>query len=87
MKLKEGFKAVKIGKDSFIVNVCTDTVDLRTAIYLNPTAQVLFGALAEECSEEELTELLLGTYDVSREQAEQDIRAFITNLREKDMLN
>ncbi len=87
MKLKKGFKAVSIGKDRFIIEVGVSTVDLRSAMLLNPAAELLFTALFEERSEKELADILLSSYDVDAETARRDVSAFILKLKERDMLD
>ncbi len=86
MKLKSGFKIANIENDKLVIEVGGDTVDLRTALQLNPTAQLLFEALAEECDEEGLVNILLATYDVDEAAAKRDVSAFILQMKEKDML-
>ena len=87
MKLKQGFKAVSIGEDRFIIEVGGDTVDLRSAMLLNSVSELLFSSLCEECDEEELVKLLLSVYDVEEENAKRDVSNFILKLKERDMLD
>lgn len=87
MKLKQGFKAVSIGEDRFIIEVGGDTVDLRSAMLLNSASELLFSSLCEECDEEELVKLLLSVYDVEEENAKRDVSNFILKLKERDMLD
>ena len=87
MKLKKGFTAVSIGKDRFIIEVGGSTVDLRSAMLLNPSAELLFTALFEERSEKELADILLSSYDVDADTARRDVSAFIQKLKERDMLD
>ncbi len=87
MKLKQGFKAVSIGEDRFIIEVGGDTVDLRSAMLLNPAAEVLFNALAEECDEKKLADILVSSYDVDNATAEKDVSDFVLKLKERDMLD
>ncbi len=87
MKLKNGFKAVSIGEDRFIIEVGGSTVDLRSAMLINPAAELLFTALYEERDEKELVNLLLSSYDIDEETANRDVSAFISKLKERDMLD
>lgn len=87
MKLKKGFKAVSIGEDRFIIEVGGSTVDLRSAMLLNPAAELLFTALFEDRSEKELVDILLSSYDVDEDTARRDVSAFILKLKERDMLD
>lgn len=87
MKLKKGFKAVSIGKDRFIIEVGGSTVDLRSAMLLNPAAELLFNALADECDEKKLADVLVSAYDVDDLTAEKDVSEFVLKLKERDMLD
>ena len=87
MKLKNGFKAVSIGEDRFIIEVGGSTVDLRSAMLINPADELLFTALYEERDEKELVNLLLSSYDIDEETANRDVSAFISKLKERDMLD
>ena len=87
MKLKNGFKAVSIGEDRFILEVGGSAVDLRSAMLINPAAELLFTALYEERDEKELVNLLLSSYDIDEETANRDVSAFISKLKERDMLD
>ncbi len=86
MKLKSGFRTVTIENDRLAIEVGGDTVDLRSAMLLNPTAQLLFEAMREECDENALVKALLTAYDVDEATAERDVAAFISQMKEKDML-
>ena len=87
MKLKNGFKAVSVGEDRFIIEVGGSTVDLGSAMLINPAAELLFTALYEERDEKELVNLLLSSYDIDEETANRDVSAFISKLKERDMLD
>jgi len=87
MKLKKGFKCVTIGEDKFIIEVGGSTVDLRSAMLLNPAAELLFTALFEDRSEKELADVLVSAYDVDDLTAEKDVSEFVLKLKERDMLD
>jgi hypothetical protein len=63
-------------------------VDTRKAVYMavNHTGAVLWPALAEGATREELVERLIQAYDVDRGAAEADVSAFVTMLEEQDLL-
>jgi hypothetical protein len=63
-------------------------VDTRKAIYMaiNHTGAVLWPALAEGATREELVERLTRAYDVDRGAAEGDVDAFVSMLKEQDLL-
>ena len=86
MKLKSGFKIFTVENDKLVLEVGGNTVDLRSALSLNPAAELLFNALSEECDEEALVKTLLSAYDVDEESAKRDVEAFILQMKERDML-
>ncbi len=63
-------------------------VDTRKAIYMaiNHTGAVLWPALAEGATREELVERLTKSYEVDRGAAEGDVDAFVAMLEEQDLL-
>lgn len=64
-------------------------VDTRKAIYMavNRTGAVLWPALAEGTSREELVGLLTQAFEVERSIAEADVDAFLRLLDENDLLD
>ncbi len=86
MKLTDKIVIRKIGNDTVAIRIDADMVDLTSAMVLNPTSQLLFEALTQDTDEEKLIELLLGSYDITREEAEKDVKAFLTYLGGKDLL-
>jgi hypothetical protein len=63
-------------------------LDLRESRYMavNRTGQVLWAALAEGASREELIDRLVETFDIERERAAADVDAFITELESRGLL-
>ena len=63
-------------------------LDLRTSTYiaLNPTGAVLWVGLAEGATESALTERLVAEFVVEPEQAAADVRAFLVEMRTRDLL-
>ncbi len=86
MRLTDKIVIRKIGNDTVAIRVDTDTVDLTSAMVLNSTSQLLFEALAQDTDEEKLVKLLLDSYDITRDKAEKDVKAFLTYLGGKDLL-
>jgi hypothetical protein len=63
-------------------------VDTRKSVYMavNHTGAVLWPALAEGATRDELVEKLTREYEVDRNSAEADVDAFIGLLEENDLL-
>jgi hypothetical protein len=63
-------------------------LDLRESRYLaiNRTGQVLWSALAEGATRDELTERLVEAFGIDRAQAAADVDAFTSELESRDLL-
>ncbi|NLN50287.1 MAG: PqqD family protein [Acholeplasmataceae bacterium] len=86
MKIKPGFIIKEIAGRSVVVATGDEALDFNFIIHLNDSAKLLFEALKEEKSEEDLVKLLTDTYDVSFYEAEKDVAAFIETLKEKGIV-
>jgi hypothetical protein len=64
-------------------------VDTRKAVYMavNHAGAVLWPALADGATREQLVERLVQAYEVDRVAAEADVGAFLTVLEEHDLLD
>jgi hypothetical protein len=63
-------------------------VDMRTSSYLgaNPSGALLWRALAEGASRDDLVELLVGRFGINRARAGKDTDAFLGRLRAEGLL-
>ena len=86
MKIKDGFILRTVGGNHIVVPVGAQTVDFRGIITLNETGVVLWNALQEDCTEEQLTQALLAEYEVTAEVAAADVARFVESLREAELL-
>jgi Coenzyme PQQ synthesis protein D (PqqD) len=64
-------------------------VDVNTAEYLtmNGSGALLWRALASGATEEELASTLVGTYEISSDQADTDVDLFLRVLRDRGLVN
>lgn len=86
MKIKNGFVLKTIGENHIVVPVGAQTVDFRCMITLNGTGAFLWKLLETAHTEEELVAALLEEYAVDAALAQQDVQAFVANLRQNDLL-
>jgi sensor domain CHASE-containing protein len=56
------------------------TLNFNGMLTLNQSGVLLWRALEKGCTQEELTEVLLAEYDVSRQEASADIGQFLNTL-------
>lgn len=86
MKLKNGFVLRNVGGHSIVVPVGVQTVDFNCMITLNDTGAFLWEQLQEERTAQELTDALLGEYEVEPTVAAADVARFIEKLEEAELL-
>lgn len=86
MKLKDGFVLRSVGGHSIVVPVGAQMVDFNCMITLNDTGAFLWQQLQEERTAQELTQALLGEYEVEPTIAEADVARFIEKLQQAELL-
>ncbi|MEE1021991.1 MAG: PqqD family protein [Muribaculaceae bacterium] len=74
MRLNPEHRLIKIGSHYMIVDACAEGANLTNVYELNPSAAWLWEQLGHrEFSRESLIGMLCGEYDVSEEQAGEDV--------------
>ncbi len=86
MRLKEGFLLKKVAGEYVVVPTGNAMIDFKAMISLNETGAFLWEALKTDKSQQQLTEALLGEYDVDEETASCDVAEFVKLLDEKNLL-
>lgn len=87
MKVKEGFILRTVGTENVVAAVGAQSRKFNGIIRLNATAKFIWEHLQQETNIEELTEALTEAYDITKEQAEKDITAFVEKLKEASILD
>ena len=82
MRQNPEFIITDVGDDHILVPVGKAAVNFNAIISLNEMGQTIWNMLEKEITAEELLENILAEYDVSEEQAREDIDSFIAKLRE-----
>ena len=82
MHVSKDFILREIAGEFMLVPVGQAAARFNGLITMNEIGSFLFRALEQERSEEELTDLILGEYDVNRETASADLRDFLQQLRQ-----
>lgn len=82
MKIREGFVLRKVGKEQVVVAIGEAAALLNGLIKLNASGVVLWKRLEQGAQRSELADALLEKYDITREQAEADVDAFLKPLLE-----
>lgn len=86
-KVKNGFIIREIGNQIMAVPIGTQTSEIHGMIALSESAKLLWEALTEGASIEQLAEVLTETYEVERDVALEDVKNFIDSLKEQGALS
>ena len=87
MKIKDGFILRSVAGTNLVVAVGERSRDFNRMMKLNDTAAFLWHQLESDCTFEQLVDRLTQEYEVTREVAEYDTRAFINTLKEASVLD
>lgn len=82
--IKQGYVAREIAGEYIAVPV--DSSCGTNIIILNPVSKFLWDELKTEKTFDELLNAILGNYDVSKEEAETDLKEFLMQLIENNLL-
>ncbi len=86
MKIKQGFVLKSIADSHIVVPLGSQVVDFSSIIKLTDTGAFLWSQLCSDISAEELVSALTAEYDVDDATATRDVDAFITKLKDADLL-
>ncbi len=87
MKIKSGFVLRKIASSWMVVPVGERAAELNGMISLNETAAFLWQFLQEEHTKEEAVAAMVGEFEVTPQQATQDIDVMISNMKAAGLLD
>lgn len=81
MKIKKGFIIRKLGTEHMVVAIGQASKEFSGMIKLNDTSALLWNALVDEATEDELVALIVNTYeDVTEEEAKADVKEFLDTI-------
>lgn len=86
MKIKNGFILRKIADQYMAVPVGARTRELHGMIAMNETAAFLWEQMSEECTEYELSQALLDTYEIDEDKSKEVVQRFINMLNTEGVL-
>lgn len=86
MKIKEGYVLREVAGSVVVVPAGERSKEFNGMINLNESGKVLWKRAESEFDAEALVETLLSVYDVSREQAANDVERFINILKENEFI-
>lgn len=85
-RVKEGFIIRKIGGYVMAVPVGTQTSEIHGMIALNESGEILWKALENGATLDELADVLYDSYEVERSVAIEDAQKFVDMLKEQGAL-
>lgn len=87
MQINKDFTIQKVGGSSYVaVPVGKTSIHFHAMVRLNETGAFLWKLMAEkDCTEADLVDAILETYEIDRETAEKDVRAIVEMLREHNI--
>ena len=86
MKIKQGFVLKSIADSHIVVPLGSQVVDFSSIIKLTDTGAFLWSKLSSDITSDELVSALTAEYDVDIATATRDVSAFITKLKDADLL-
>ena len=87
LRIKPEFQLKNIAGDYIVISSGSSVVDLTGSFTLNETGALLWQTIEKGCYETDLLNALTKEYDVSEAQAAADVKAFVQDLRERNMLD
>ena len=82
MKRRPGFIVRKISGQNVAVAIGEASKSFHGMIKLNDTGLIIWNALAKDVTEDDIVAAILEQYDVSREQASEDVHNFVEVLKD-----
>ena len=80
MKRSKDFLLQNVGGQDLLVPIGARVLDMNSLITLNATARLVWELLAEDHSVESLTAGVVEHFDVDRDRARADVKAFLDEL-------
>lgn len=86
MRIKDGFVLREIAGQIMVIATGEASKDFHGMIKLNETGRDIFVALQEKCSEDEIITRLQAKYEIDREKAAEDTKAFLVQMKDAGFL-
>lgn len=86
MKIKEGFILREVAGSYLVVAVGKAVKEFGGVVNLNETGAFLWKLLEKSSTKSEMVDALLNEYDVDRDTAEKDVKAFTDKLMEAKLV-
>lgn len=86
MKVSKQFVLRNIADEHILIPTGKAAMEVKGLIALSESGALLFEMLRNDASYEQLLDMLLSEYDVSEDEAREDLNAFLNQMRQLNML-
>lgn len=86
MKIKDNFILREIAGEHILIPVGEAALRVHGMVTLSESAVLLYEKLQNECEEKDLVNVLTAEYEVDRDEALQDAKAFLDQMRQVGIL-
>lgn len=83
MKIKEGFAYREIMGQAVVVPVAQQSVDFNGMLKLNETGALIWKAVEDGKSTDEIVQMFVEKFEVTNEKANEDIEKFMNYMKDK----
>lgn len=87
MKIQKEFELREIAGEYIIVPIGPTTLNFNGLITVNEVGMMLWKMLQDECTEEELVAKVLEEYEVDEITAKNDVKEFLEQLRNENIIS
>ncbi len=87
MKIKNGFAKREIAGSYIVVPVGKEASEFNGMITLNESGSFFWDSLQNDTTFDDAIEKITSEYDVDKSRAEEDLKKFITMLKENNLLD
>lgn len=85
MKIKEGFLLREVAGNTVVVPIGDEAVEFNGVITINETGKFIWELMQDGIEKEELLDKFMNEYNISEEEAKEDIKAFIQILLDNNI--
>jgi hypothetical protein len=86
MRLKGEFIVREVAGETIVIPVGKTTADFNGIICLNASGELIWKELQDGKNKDDIVETIVAEFEVSREEAAEDLASFLQQLRDNDLL-
>jgi hypothetical protein len=86
MRLKGEFIVREVAGETLVIPVSKTAADFNGIICLNATGELIWKKLQDGKNRDDIVEAIVAEFEVSREEASEDVASFLQQLQDNDLL-